>query len=142
MCDERGRVSESIQKSVRWRGRAGGGESSTHETWVGLVSGRRLRPVLDLGAGCACSLKSWERTTWFLTSTLDVHVRRAQSWERMAYEAHVKPVSGRRFRPVLGLGAGCARSVQSWERSVGEAQGGPSGGGSSARSLISAVECT
>jgi hypothetical protein len=73
MCDERGRVSESIQKSVRWLGR-GGGKSFTHETWVGLVSGRRLRPVLDLGAGCACSAKSWEGITWFLTSTLDVHV--------------------------------------------------------------------
>ena len=95
MCDERGRVSESIQKSVRWWGRAGGGEISTHETWVGLVSGRRLRPVLDLGAGCA---------------------RRLQSLERMACGTYVKLVSGRRFRPVLDLGAGCARSVQSWER--------------------------
>jgi hypothetical protein len=122
----------------------GGGEGFTHETWVGLVSGRRLRPVpdlgagcarsvrtvlgedhvvLDLGAGCACSVQSWP-------------------WERMAYGAYVKPVSGRRFRPVLDLGAGCARSVQAWKRSVYEAQGGPSGGGSSARSLISTAECT
>jgi hypothetical protein len=56
--------------------------------------------VLDLGAGCA---------------------RRAQFWERMAYETHVELVSGRRFRPVLDLGAESARSVQSWERSVYEA---------------------
>jgi hypothetical protein len=55
-------------------GKGGGGKSFTHKTWVGLVSSRRLRPVPDIGAGCARSVQSWERATWFLTSALDVHV--------------------------------------------------------------------
>jgi hypothetical protein len=57
--------------------------------------------------------------------------------ERIVYEAYVRPVSGRRFRPVLDLGAESARSVQPWgELFTRPMWGSPAVGGSSARSLI------